>query len=174
MSLNRAVLVINASYEGVNVVAVRRAMTLLVKGAAVEEVSTPWGVKTARLVIPIPSVIRLVNYRKLPRHKRAVSRKGIMIRDGHRCQYCGVKQDNKVAPPVVLTLDHVLPRSRGGENTWENLVACCTPCNNRKGSRTPAEAGMSLARVPRQISIHAKNKLLGGLNNPDWEKYLFC
>ena len=75
--------------------------------------------------------------------------------------------------PGALTLDHVVPRSRNGESTWENLVASCRPCNNRKGNRTPQEAGMTLARPPRQIGMHTKHRLMVG-DDPAWNKYLFC
>jgi 5-methylcytosine-specific restriction endonuclease McrA len=133
----------------------------------VEEVS-PYTIHTSKIDIPIPSVVRLQKYRRMPRHNRSVSRKGIILRDGNACQYCGSR-----LPAKDLTLDHVTPRSRAGESTWENLVACCFPCNNRKGNRTPVEAGMVLAKAPRQVSIHAKHKMLAG-DQAVWDRYLFC
>ena len=168
MSLNRLVLVINASYEPINIVAARRALTLLFKGAAVVEVVSKYTVRTSKLDIPLPSVIRLCKYRRMPRVNRSVSRKGIILRDGSACQYCGER-----LPARDLTLDHVIPRSRDGGNTWENMVACCFPCNNRKGSRTPQEAGMVLLRAPRQISIHAKHRLMAGADEAEWDRFLF-
>ena len=168
MGLNRLVLVLNASYEAINIVPARRAMTLIFKGAALVEEVSAYTVRTARLDIPIPSVIRLIRYRRFPRQNRAVSRKGIILRDGSACQYCGAK-----LPSGSLTLDHVVPRSRRGLSTWENLVACCFGCNNIKGDRTPAEAGMTLLKQPRQISIHAKHRLLAG-DSQTWDKYLFA
>jgi 5-methylcytosine-specific restriction endonuclease McrA len=75
--------------------------------------------------------------------------------------------------PKALTLDHVIPQSRGGANTWENLVAGCKPCNNRKGDRTPAEAGMALAHKPAPIGIHAKHRLIAGTAEPSWDRYMF-
>lgn len=168
MSLNRLVLVLNASYEPINICTARRAMTLLFKGVAVVEQESAHVVRTASFgSFPIPSVVRLVNYRRMPRMNRSVSRKGIMLRDGTSCQYCGVK-----GAAGELTLDHVIPRARGGGSTWENLVASCKRCNNRKRDRTPAEAGMVLLKVPRQIGIHAKHRLMAQ-DQDAWGRYLF-
>ena len=93
-----------------------------------------------------------------------------MLRDHSSCQYCG-----KHLPPSELTLDHVYPRSRGGESTWDNLVACCKRCNHRKGSRTPEEAGMHLRRRPRGFSLHVSRQIMRYLGRADetWRKYLF-
>jgi 5-methylcytosine-specific restriction endonuclease McrA len=159
---------LNASYEAIQVASARRALTLVVKGAAVvEEVST-FTIRTPKINVSLPSVIRLIKYRRVPRLNRSVSRKGIMLPDGSACQYCGAR-----LPSPYLTLDHVLPRSRHCQSTWENLVACCFGCNNRKGDRTPQEAGMVLANQPRQISVHAKHRLLAG-DAETWNKYLFA
>jgi len=168
MSLNRLVLVINASYEPINICSARRALTLVFKGAAVVEEVSAHIARTAKISIPIPSVVRLQKYRRVPRQNRGVSRRGVLLRDGNTCQYCRFKFSAQ-----NLTLDHVVPRSRGGDSTWENLVACCFGCNNRKGNRTPAEAAMPLTKQPRQISIHAKHRLLVG-DEKSWERYLFC
>ncbi len=118
----------------------------------------------------VPSVIRLLEYRRIPHQTRALSRKNILMRDRYTCQYC-----LKVLPAGELTLDHVIPRSRAGESAWENLVACCHHCNNRKGSRTPEEAGMKLARQPRPFSLHTSRHLMRLLGKGDeqWRKYLF-
>ena len=168
VSLHRLVLVLNASYEPVSIVSARRAFGLVMKGAALVEEASASMIRTARIDIPVPSVVRLLVYRRMPRQDRAVSRRSIMLRDRHACQYCHL-----VLPPKSLTLDHVVPRSRGGESTWENLVACCPRCNNRKADRTPAEAGMPLRRKPARIGIHIKYRLMIG-NESGWEKYLFC
>ena len=167
MSLNRPCLVMNASYEPIHVVSARRALTLIFKGTAVVEEVSGHTIRTARINVPVPSVIRLMKFRRMPRHNRAVSRKGIMLRDRNTCQYCAA-----VLPPHRLTLDHVIPRSRSGPSAWENLVACCYPCNNRKGNRMPQEAGMSLVRQPMPIGLHARHRLLAG-DLETWEKYLF-
>ena len=168
MSIHRAVLVLNASYEPIHVCSARRAISLVLKGAAVVEDCSVYSVRTARLDIPVPSVVRLRAYRRMPRIHRAVSRKGVLLRDNNICQYCGGR-----LPANELTLDHVIPRSRTGPTTWENLVACCFGCNNRKGNRTPQEAGMRLLRQPRQVGFHATHRLLAG-GDAKWDKYLFC
>src|SRR5450759_4356355 len=168
MSLNRLCLVLNASYEAINVTSARRALTLVFKGAAVVEEVSASTIRTAKIHVPVPSVVRLMKYRRMPRQNRAVSRKGILLRDGSSCQYCGAR-----LPSGSLTLDHVVPRSRRGPSTWETLVACCFPCNNHKSNRTPQEADMVLARQPRQIGIHARHKLLAS-DAHTWDKYLFA
>jgi 5-methylcytosine-specific restriction endonuclease McrA len=168
MSINRLVLVLNATYEPLNVCPARRAITLVMKGAAVVEERSAYTIRTAKINIPVPSVVRLLKYRRMPRLNRSVSRKGIILRDSSTCQYCQRKM-----LPKDLTLDHVTPRSRGGETAWDNLVASCFRCNNRKGSRTPQEAGMALAKAPKQITIHSRHRLLAG-DQTVWDKYLFC
>ncbi len=167
MSLNRQVLVINAAYLPANVCSATRACILIAKGAAVVEETSGFFVRTCKMTLPVPSVIRLLTYRHVPRITRSVSRKRILLRDGGRCQYC-----QRAFPAVEFTLDHVLPRSRGGGSTWENLVSCCKPCNNKKGDKTPAEAGMTLVRKPTQLTIHSKHRLLQA-GDRTWDKFLF-
>ena len=169
MSLNRMVLVLNASYEAVTLCSARRAIVLVLKGAAVVEETSGHVVRTAKIRIPVPSVVRLRVYRKMPRPRRSVSRKGVILRDASVCQYCNRKFESR-----DLTLDHVIPRSRGGESTWENLVASCLRCNNTKGDRTPQEAGMHLIRAPKPIGFYNRHRLLAGDALTAWEKYLFC
>lgn len=169
MSLNRAVLVINASYIAINVVSARRAFTLVFKGNAVIERQSGAFVHTSQLTIPVPSVIRLLNYAKLPKMTRSVSRRGILQRDRGRCQYC-----NAPVGPSSFTLDHVRPRARGGQSTWDNLVTACKSCNCRKSDRTPEEAGMTLAKKPHQVTMHSRHRLLAGADSADWEPFLFC
>jgi len=168
--LHKPVLVLNASYEPINVCAARRALVLVLKGVASAEELSHSLVHSSRQVLPMPSVIRLLEYRRIPHQTRALSRKNILMRDRYTCQYC-----HKILPSAELTLDHVMPRSRAGETTWENLVACCHTCNNRKGSRTPEEAGMKLARAPRPFSLHTSRHLMRLLAKSDnqWQKYLF-
>ena len=169
--LQKPVLVLNASYEPINICAARRALVLVLKGvAAAEEVSSHAVVHSARHAMKLPSVIRLLEYRRIPHQTRALSRKNILMRDRYTCQYC-----HRTLPSAELTLDHVVPRARAGESAWENLVACCHPCNNRKGSRTPEEAGMRLARAPRPFSLHTSRHLMRLLGKSDeqWRKYLF-
>jgi len=168
--LHRPVLVLNASYEPINICAARRALVLILKGVASAEEETGADVHSPRHRVRIPSVIRLLEYRRIPHQTRALSRKNILMRDRYTCQYC-----HRTMPSGELTLDHVIPRSRAGETTWENLVACCHPCNNRKGNRTPDEAGMRLARLPRPFSLHTSRHLMRLMGKADdqWRKYLF-
>ncbi len=168
--LQKPVLVLNASYEPINICAARRALVLVLKGVASAEELSNSSVHSARRSVKLPSVIRLLEYRRIPHQTRALSRKNILMRDRYTCQYC-----HKTLPSAEMTLDHVIPRSRAGESTWENLVACCHRCNNRKGSRTPEEAGLKLARVPRPFSLHTSRHLMRllGKGEDQWRKYLF-
>ena len=168
--LHKPVLVLNASFEPINICAARRALVLVLKGVASAEEHSASHVHSSRHTIRVPSVIRLLEYRRIPHQTRALSRKNILMRDRYTCQYC-----HRLMPSGELTLDHVIPRSRAGETTWENLVACCHPCNNRKGSRTPEEAGFKLARLPRPFSLHTSRHLMRLLAKGDdqWRKYLF-
>jgi 5-methylcytosine-specific restriction endonuclease McrA len=168
--LQKPVLVLNASYEPINICAARRALILVLKGVASAEETSLNSVHSARSAMHLPSVIRLLEYRRIPRQTRALSRKNILMRDRYTCQYC-----HKTLPSAELTLDHVIPRSRAGESNWENLVACCNPCNNRKGNRTPEEAGLKLLRQPRPFSLHTSRHLMRmlGKGEAQWRKYLF-
>jgi len=168
--LHRPVLVLNASYEPINICAARRALVLVLKGVATAEEQSHIAVRSALQSILLPSVIRLIGYRRIPHQTRSLSRKNILIRDRFTCQYC-----QRTLGSSELTLDHVIPRSRSGETAWENLVACCHDCNNRKGSRTPEEAGMRLSRQPRPFSLHTSRHLmrLAGKGDEQWKKYLF-
>ena len=164
------VLVLNATYEPINVCAARRALILLLKGVAAEEEPSEHAVHSATRVLTVPSVIRLLEYRRIPRQTRVLSRKNILVRDRHTCQYCGA-----IFSAGDLTLDHVVPRSRGGSGSWENLVSCCRGCNNLKGNRLPEEAGMGLVRRPRPFNLHTSRSLMRqlGHHQETWRKYLF-
>src|SRR5438128_8864194 len=136
-ALHAPVLVLNASYEPINVCAARRAIVLVLKGVAMTEEENGHFLHAARLAIRLPSVIRLLEYRRIPHQTRALSRKNILLRDRNTCQFCG-----EVLASGDLTLDHVVPRSRGGASSWENLVACCHLCNRRQGTQLHVEADM--------------------------------
>jgi len=168
--LHAPVLVLNASYEPINVCAARRALVLVLKGVAMTEEENGHFLHAARLTMRLPSVIRLLEYRRIPHQTRALSRKNILMRDRYTCQYCLRTMNSS-----ELTLDHVIPRARKGETTWENLVACCHPCNRRKGNQLPAEAGMKLMREPRAFSLHTSRHImrLMGRSDDKWRKYLF-
>jgi 5-methylcytosine-specific restriction endonuclease McrA len=169
--LHRPVLVLNASYEPINICAARRALVLVLKGVASAEEESHAHIHSARQSLRVPSVIRLLEYRRIPHQTRALSRKNILLRDRNTCQYCSV-----VLPSSELTLDHVIPRSRGGSSTWENLVACCHGCNRRKGNRMLHELDdMKLLREPRTFSLHTSRQIMRMLGRGDdrWRKYLF-
>ena len=164
------VLVLNASYEPINICAARRAIVLVLKGLAMPEEENPGFLHAARLAMRVPSVIRLLEYRRIPHQTRALSRKNILLRDRNSCQYCGV-----VLPSGELTLDHVIPRSRGGSSTWENLVACCHSCNRRKGNHLLQETDMRLTKEPRPFTLHTSRHIMRMIGRSDtkWRKYLF-
>jgi 5-methylcytosine-specific restriction endonuclease McrA len=168
--LQEPVLVLNATFEPINVTAVRRAMVLMLKGVAQAEELHHSEVRSAARSLKVPSVIRLIAYRHIPQQTRALSRKNILLRDRNTCQFC-----SHTFPASELTLDHILPRSRGGHSSWENLVACCYHCNNSKGDRTPEEAGLRLVRRPRPFTLHTSRQLMRLIGNKDekWRKYLF-
>lgn len=136
------VLVLNQNYEPLNVCNARRAVVLIDRGKA-EVVEHGQGlIRTTALAFPLPSVIRMVYMIKRPRPERRLTRREVFLRDRYACQYCG-KETRE------LTLDHVIPRHRGGKHEWENVVSACKACNHRKGARTPAEAGVKLTRRPQ-------------------------
>jgi 5-methylcytosine-specific restriction endonuclease McrA len=168
--LHAPVLVLNASYEPINVCAARRAIILVLKGVAMTEEENGHFLHAARLAMRLPSVIRLLEYRRIPHQTRALSRKNILLRDRNTCQYCG-----EFMASGELTLDHVVPRSRGGASSWENLVACCHSCNRRKGNQLPIEARMVLRREPRAFNLHTSRHImrLMGRSDDKWRKYLF-
>jgi len=164
-----SVLVLNATYEPLNVVSVKRAVVLLLKEKAeIVEAAEAW-IRAQNWAIPRPLVIRLVYYVRIPhRLSLPLSRRTILARDGYTCQYCG-RQPGK----SELTLDHVVPRCRGGKSSWENMVTACKRCNQRKGNRTPEEAGMKLRAPPRKPRYIALT-LLGDARPHDvWSKYIY-
>ncbi|MDO8670663.1 MAG: HNH endonuclease [Dehalococcoidia bacterium] len=134
---------LNQNYEPLNVCNIRRAFVLLDRGKAevLEHGSGSLHTPTRRLAVP--SVIRLVYMIKRPRPQVRLTRREVFVRDSYTCQYCGIKSRD-------LTLDHVIPRHRGGKHTWDNLTSACKTCNHRKGSRTPDEARMHLYRQPQK------------------------
>jgi 5-methylcytosine-specific restriction endonuclease McrA len=163
------VLVLNATYEPLNVVSVRRAVVLLLKEKAeIVEAAGAW-LRAEQMSLPVPTVIRLVYYVRIPRRfSLPVSRRTVLARDHYTCQYCGIQPGR-----ANLTIDHVLPRSRGGESRWENVVTACGPCNRRKGNRTPDEARMPLPRQPRRPRYLALTVLEGPSAPKEWSKYMY-
>jgi len=160
------VLVLNASYEPLNVCTVRRAHVLVYKGKAevIEHLDQPLRSATGSFIRP--HVIRLVTYVRVPRAiQRKISRRALFARDGWRCVYCGGAGGR-------LTLDHVVPRSRGGESTWENVVTSCAPCNLRKGNRSLEESGLKLHTLPRAPAPALFIKLAAPKIPTGWVPYL--
>jgi 5-methylcytosine-specific restriction endonuclease McrA len=170
-AMQTPVLVLNASYEPINICGARRALVLVLKGVARTEEEQGAILHAARVNVAMPSVIRLLEYRRIPHQTRALSRKNILLRDRNSCQYCSV-----VLTAGELTLDHVIPRSRGGLSTWENLVACCHDCNRRKGNQLLHElTDMMLQREPRPFSLHTSRHIMRMIGSADaaWRKYLY-
>ena len=157
-------LVLNATYEPLCVVASRRALVLVLADRAELVHSSERYFHSERLSLPEPSVVRLSRYVRVPYQTRvALNRRAVFARDGHKCQYCGATAEN---------IDHVVPRSRGGSHTWDNVVASCRPCNARKEDRTPHEAGLVLRSHPAQPRERMWAVIAGGALRPDWEQYL--
>ncbi len=163
-------LVLNAGYEPLSVVSFKRAVVLVLAGKATVLADTGRPLRSAGslhragMALATPSVILLVRYVRAPRRRAiAVSRRGVLRRDGHRCAYC---------QSAAATVDHVVPRSRGGADSWENLVACCLRCNGVKGDRTPDEMGWRL-RV-RPFAPAGPTWVLRGAESvdPRWEEFL--
>ncbi|MBS1952982.1 MAG: HNH endonuclease [Cyanobacteria bacterium SZAS-4] len=158
------VLVLNASYEPLNICTWRRAVVLLMKGKA-EQIE-----HNGKLVyadFPLPTVIRLRSYVKIPYKEISLSRRNLLHRDNYTCQYCGDRRHD-------LTIDHIVPRSKGGTDSWDNVVAACLKCNVKKGDRTPNQANMALQVVPRRPPSHvyfeiSKHSISGEFS---WKKYV--
>ena len=166
-TLGGHVLVLNQDYQALSVCSVERAMALVwLRKAEMVETRADRALRSVRARYPWPSVVRLKGYVRVPYRRVLLTRRNVLRRDGHRCQYCAAAER--------LTLDHVLPKSRGGPDTWENLVAACVPCNNRKGNKTPDEAGMTLARPPFRPSHVMYMRDFLGQDQDDWKPYLFA
>jgi len=160
-------LVLNQSYEPISICNVQKAVVMLFlhkaelvvdnKKRCIRSVNAAW---------PFPSVIRLKQYHRIPFKGIMLSRKNILRRDGHRCQYCG-----SVSPP--LTVDHVIPKARGGSDSWENLVTACIKCNNKKGDLTPDMAGLTLLSTPKRPSHVAFIFQSVASIDEVWKPYLF-
>lgn len=158
-------LVLNATYEPLCVVATRRALVLVIDEKAELISATGGAFHSARSTFPEPSIVRLIGYVKVPyRNRVSLNRRAIFLRDGHRCQYCG---------DVAENIDHVVPRSRGGTHTWDNVVAACRSCNARKEDRFLHEIKhMQLRRPPSAPTGRAWMLLAMGGVRPEWEEYL--
>jgi len=164
-------LVLNASFEPLHVVTWQRAIQLLFQGKVEVVEESDKEIRTVRMTIKVPAVLRLLVYVPLARKKNIVrfSRANIFLRDQFHCQYCGTQ-----FAKTHLTLDHVIPIVQSGQKSWENIVTACKPCNQRKGGRTPQQSGMQLIRKPRQPAwLPQANLTLGISRTPErWKLYL--
>ena len=164
--LNRRVLVLNQSYEPIMVIGAKRAIILILseKVDALENYREL--IRSAYLTLPLPSVIKLKQYARIRRKGIVLSRKNILKRDNHTCQYCGIRS-------VPMTIDHIIPRQRDGEESWYNLVASCVACNTRKGNRTPREAHMKLVKRTRKPTMILHLQKYVKQFQGTWRPYLF-
>ena len=159
-------LVLNATFEPINVCTVRRAVVLLLKEKAEVIEHGELQLHSATSTMTRPVVIRLVSYVRIPRdtHRRKITRRAVFARDDWTCQYCGSRSN--------LTVDHVIPRSKGGSSSWDNIVASCAPCNRRKGDQLARHVGMRLSREPRMpnptVFIHVASPTIPVA----WQQYL--
>jgi 5-methylcytosine-specific restriction endonuclease McrA len=165
--LSRNVLVLNQNYEPLSVCTVKRAVVMVfLERAEIIEKLDGYKIRSISTSIAVPSVVRLASYIKVPTKHIMLTRKNIIKRDGGRCQYCGKKSSQ-------MTVDHVIPKIHGGKDTWENLVAACQDCNNKKGQRSPEQANMQLLRKPRRPNHITFIRQFIGINDNRWRQYLF-
>jgi 5-methylcytosine-specific restriction endonuclease McrA len=159
------VLVLNATYEPINVCSLQRAIVLVLKNKAEVLERAPRRLRSCSRSYPTPNVIRLVYYVRVPRHEsRKITRRAVFARDGYVCQYCG--------SPSRLTMDHLVPRSRGGRSSWDNVVTSCAPCNVRKGDRLPAEVEMFPRNAPRPPGPTIFIAVAAPQRPKSWDAYL--
>ncbi len=164
--VNGNVLILNQDYQPISICNVRKSLLLIFLDKAELLHDYPdRRIRTVRQEFQFPSVIRLRRYARIPFKNIVLSRKNILKRDRNRCQYCGVTSD--------LTIDHVIPRSRGGGDTWENLVAACNTCNHKKGNRTPKEAEMPLKSKPFRPNHIVFLRESSGYVDDSWKPYLY-
>jgi len=165
--LSKAVLVLNQNYEPLSVCTVKRAVVMLFLGKAeMVEKYNGYKLHSVSWVVPVPSVVRLGFYVKVPQKKILLTRKNIIKRDRHTCQYCGESH-------AQMTVDHVVPKIYGGTDSWENLICACVRCNNLKGDRTPDHAGMRLLRKPKRPNNITFIRQFVGIADQKWRRYLF-
>ncbi len=169
-----AILLLNASYEPLGVITKRRALSLLIRDRVDGVTADVKPIRTMAETLSIPAVLRLRRYVNVPRRGTRWSRRGVMQRDNYTCIYCGiragVKRGKRLLKGSDFTLDHILPQSRGGRNSWGNTACACPDCNGRKGDRTPHEAGMAMLWEPK---IPRVDYLVASGKTPEsWKFYL--
>ncbi len=163
--MKQNVLVLNQDYQALSLCSAERAFVLVyLRKAELVHASSKQALHSVKQSFLLPTIIRLFNYVRVPYKKVGLSRVNIFRRDEGSCQYCGSKQN--------LTLDHVIPRSRGGKESWENLTTACQACNTRKGDMTPEEAGMPLKRKPFRPSYIMYLRDFSGKVEEEWRPFL--
>ncbi len=163
--MNGKVLVLNQDYSAISICSVSKAFLLVYLEKAEMLESTPFlSLRTVDTVYPFPVVIRLYKYIHLPYRGVILSRQNVFKRDGFRCQYCGDRDD--------LTLDHVMPKSRGGRTNWDNLITACKKCNSKKGDFTPEEADMPLLSMPFKPTFVMFIRDFSGATEKSWLPFL--
>ena len=165
-SLKKSVLVLNQNYEPVSVCNAKRAIVLVYLGKAEIVEQLNWNLHSIKTAMPFPSVVRLIVYIHKPRTKVVLNRKNIIKRDYHTCQYCGKKN-------LPMTVDHIIPKQFGGDDSWTNLICACIKCNNKKGNRTPEQANMNLLKTPKKPSHLFFIQFLIEKPQQSWKPYLF-
>ena len=172
--MTTGVLLLNATYEPLRVIPVRRAVSLLMRGVAEGVEGVAARLRTPSTVFEVPSVLRLRYYVNVPRRGAVWSRRGVVARDGYTCVYCGARvgerRRGRILARADFTVDHLIPRSRGGGNTWGNTACACRWCNGRKGDRTPHEAGMCLRWEPKTPRVNYL--VVSGEVPAEWKVYL--
>lgn len=164
--MNTRVLVLNSSYEPLTVCKLDKAIILMfLEKVDVVENYPDLKLHSSNETYEVPSIIRLKRYVRIHNKKIELSKKNIIRRDGHKCQYCGSKTN--------LTVDHVHPKSRGGKDTWTNLITACVRCNNKKSNRTPKEANMKLMSEPHKPGYHTFLKTTIGKAEESWNQFMF-
>lgn len=164
--MSAKVLLLNQNYEPLCVVSARKAIILMfLQKVEIIESRDQW-IHSQYLALQLPSVVRLTCFVRIPQKRVELNRGNILRRDGYSCQYCGAMKG-------PLTIDHVIPRTRGGDESWENLVCACVKCNNKKGNRTPEEAGMILYRGPKRPNYLFFMQYFIGISEQPWKPYLY-
>lgn len=165
-----SVLVLNSQYLPIQTTSVKKAIKLIYRGVAVAEKYSDKVWKSISSEIILPAVIRLINFHKLPNRTYKLSKKNILIRDKYTCQYC-----KETLSERSLTIDHIIPKSKGGSSRWENLITACKKCNTKKADKTPEEVGMKLLSRPTKLTVHTHTTILRnkGEDYPEWSEFLF-
>lgn len=164
--LNEPVLILNVNFEPLHVCNTKRALSLLLAGKAEIVLNGRGTIRSASAEFDLPSIIKLQYMVRRPRPRVSLSKREILRRDNYTCQYCGRKSSH-------LTIDHIVPRHMGGPHSWLNLVAACSPCNRRKGGRTPEQANMSLMRPPFEPSPSAAYRFGNHLErHQEWRPFI--